>query len=164
MHFREFPGGPGFRTQCFHGHGQGSIPGWGTQILQTVHRGQKIRKKYINVNFKKELHFKHEKANGLEAEVKEEIHCENNNTRKMHSHINSDERDFKKKRIIIDKWNYFTEKEKWSFSSSPSALLRYIAHCIISTLLFCHRLLELHSRGDEESSLIGKIKTLHCQK
>ena len=34
----------------------------------------------------------------------------------------SDERDFKKKRIIIDKWNYFTEKEKWSFSSSPPAL------------------------------------------
>ena len=83
MHFREFPGGPGFRTQCFHGHGQGSIPGWGTQILQTVQRGQKIRKKYINVNFKKELHFKHEKADG-----KEDIHWANSYARKMHSHIN----------------------------------------------------------------------------
>ena len=62
----------------------------------------------------------------------------------------SDERDFKKKRIIIDKWNYFTEKEKWSFSSSPPALLRYISHCIISTLLFCHGLLELDSRVVEE--------------
>ena len=45
LHFRDFPGGPGFRTQCFHGQGQGSIPGWRTQILQTVQCGQKIRKK-----------------------------------------------------------------------------------------------------------------------
>ena len=43
LHFREFPGGPGFRTQCSHGHGQGSIPGWRTQILQTVQCGQKIK-------------------------------------------------------------------------------------------------------------------------
>ena len=96
MHFRDFPGGPGFRTQCFHGQGQGSIPGWRTQILQTVQCGQKIRKKTkqnINVSLKKELAI-----------------------------LISDERDFKKKRIIIDKWNYFTEKEKWSFSSSPPAL------------------------------------------
>ena len=73
MHFREFPGGPGFRTQCSHGHGQGSIPGWRTQILQTVQCGQKIRKKTkqnINASLKKELHFKHEKADALEAEGK----------------------------------------------------------------------------------------------
>ena len=76
----------------------------------------------------------------------------------------SDEREFKKKRIITDKMDYFTAEEKWSFSSFPPALLRHISHCVISTLLFCHRLLELHSRGDGESSLIGKIKTLHCQK
>ena len=102
LHFREFPGGPGFRTQRFHGLGQGSIPGWGTKILQTVQCGQKIRKKKqnINANFKKELHFK-QKTDGLEAEGKEEIHCANSNKRCITILI-SDERDFKKKRILID--------------------------------------------------------------
>ena len=33
--FREFPGGP-IRTQCFHCEGLGSIPGWGTKILQAA--------------------------------------------------------------------------------------------------------------------------------
>ena len=30
----EFPGGSVVRTCCFHCHGLGSIPGWGTKILQ----------------------------------------------------------------------------------------------------------------------------------
>ena len=32
--FREFPGGPVVRTQCFHYCGPGSVPGWGTGIPQ----------------------------------------------------------------------------------------------------------------------------------
>ena len=38
------------------------------------------------------------------------------------------------------------------------ALLRHISHCVISTLLFCHRLLELHSRVDEEKFFNWKNK------
>ena len=30
----EFPGGPVVRTRRFHCRGPGSIPGWGTKILQ----------------------------------------------------------------------------------------------------------------------------------
>ena len=37
---REFPGGPVVRTLRFHCWGPGSIPGWGTKILQA--RGLKI--------------------------------------------------------------------------------------------------------------------------
>ena len=70
----------------------------------------------------------------------------------------TDERDFKKKRIIIGTLNYFTEKEKWSFSSSPPALLRFISHCVISTLLFCHGLLD--STVEEEKFFNWKNKNL----
>ena len=38
---REFPGGPVVRTCRFHFWDLGSIPGWGTKILQAVRRGQK---------------------------------------------------------------------------------------------------------------------------
>ena len=41
---REFPGGPVVRTRCFHFWGLGSIPGWGTKILQAVRLGQKTNK------------------------------------------------------------------------------------------------------------------------
>ena len=38
---REFPGGPVVRTLClFTVEGAGSIPGWGTKILQAARRGQ----------------------------------------------------------------------------------------------------------------------------
>ena len=57
MHFKEFPGDPGVRTQHFHCHDQGSIPGQKTKTLQTVQCGQKIRKKKYITNVKKELHF-----------------------------------------------------------------------------------------------------------
>ena len=33
---REFPGGSMIRTQCFPCHGLGSVPGWGTTILQAT--------------------------------------------------------------------------------------------------------------------------------
>ena len=39
--YQEFPGGQVVRTQRFHRHGLGSVPGWGTKILQAVWRGQK---------------------------------------------------------------------------------------------------------------------------
>ena len=42
--FREFPGGPVVRTRCFHCHGPGSIPGWGTKILQATQPKKKERK------------------------------------------------------------------------------------------------------------------------
>ena len=48
LHFKEFPGDPGVRTQHFHCHDQGSIPGQKTKTLQTVQCGQKIRKKKIH--------------------------------------------------------------------------------------------------------------------
>ena len=35
-YFREFPGDPLVRTQCLYCQGQGSIPGWGTKLSQTV--------------------------------------------------------------------------------------------------------------------------------
>ena len=38
---REFPGGLVLRILGFHCHGLGSIPGWGTEILQAVWCGQK---------------------------------------------------------------------------------------------------------------------------
>ena len=38
----EFPGGPVVRTRRFHCHGPGSIPGWGSKILQAMWRGPKI--------------------------------------------------------------------------------------------------------------------------
>ena len=48
LHFREFPGDPGVRTQHFHCHDQGSISGQKTKTLQTAQCGQKIRKKIHN--------------------------------------------------------------------------------------------------------------------
>ena len=33
---REYPGGQVVRILGFHCHGPGSIPGWGTEILQAV--------------------------------------------------------------------------------------------------------------------------------
>ena len=33
-HFREFPGGPVARTPCSHCQSPGSVPAWGTRILQ----------------------------------------------------------------------------------------------------------------------------------
>ena len=41
----EFPGGPVARTWCFHCWGPGSIPGWGTKILQAVWLGQNKQNK-----------------------------------------------------------------------------------------------------------------------
>ena len=127
-------------------------------------KNKKKKKKNINASLKKELHFKHEKADALEAEGTKRYTVQTVTQERCIAILISDERDFKKKRIIIDKWNYFTEKEKWSFSSSPPALLRHISHCVISTLLFCHGLLELDSRVDEEKFFNWKIKTLHCQR
>ena len=37
----EFPGGPVVRTLHFHCQGLGSIPGWGTKILQALKHNQK---------------------------------------------------------------------------------------------------------------------------
>ena len=39
--YREFPGGLMVRTQHFHCHGLGSIPGWGPEILQALWHGEK---------------------------------------------------------------------------------------------------------------------------
>ena len=52
---REFPGGPVVRTLCFHSmlspnEEPGSIPGWGTKVLQAMQCGQKnlkIKKKKV---------------------------------------------------------------------------------------------------------------------
>ena len=59
MIFREFPGGPVVRTQCFHCWGLGSIPGWQTKIPQAMLCREKKKKKRslkekINLFFKKE--------------------------------------------------------------------------------------------------------------
>ena len=35
---REFPGGPAVRTWCFHCGSLGSVPGWGTKILQAMRK------------------------------------------------------------------------------------------------------------------------------
>jgi len=43
-HPGEFPSNPVARTQCFHCHGQGSIPGQGTKIPQAVRCGPPKRK------------------------------------------------------------------------------------------------------------------------
>ena len=40
-----FPGGPVVRTQCFHCGGLGSIPGWGTKILQAVQHNRNRKEK-----------------------------------------------------------------------------------------------------------------------
>ena len=40
--FREFPGGPVFRTWCFACCGPGSVSGWVTKILQAMVVRQKI--------------------------------------------------------------------------------------------------------------------------
>ena len=39
--YREFPGGLVVRTQHFHCHGLGSIPGWGPEIFQALWHGKK---------------------------------------------------------------------------------------------------------------------------
>ena len=44
-YFRDFPGNPLVRTECFHCQGPGSIPGWGTKLLQATHSGQKRKKR-----------------------------------------------------------------------------------------------------------------------
>ena len=33
---RDFPHGPVVKTPCFHCRGMGSIPGWGTKILNAM--------------------------------------------------------------------------------------------------------------------------------
>ena len=38
----EFPSGPVAKTWHFHCGGLGSIPGWGTKILQAVWHSQKV--------------------------------------------------------------------------------------------------------------------------
>ena len=45
MMSREFPGRPVVRTQCFHCHGPGSIPGQGTKIMQAT-QPKKKKKNY----------------------------------------------------------------------------------------------------------------------
>ena len=45
VYFGEFPGSPVVRTQRFHCHGLGSIPGWGTKIPEAAQNGQKKKKK-----------------------------------------------------------------------------------------------------------------------
>ena len=47
-----FPYGPVVRTQCFHCHGPGSIPGQGNEILQAMWHGQ-TNKKVLWKNNKK---------------------------------------------------------------------------------------------------------------
>ena len=50
--YREFPGGPVVRTQPFHCRDPGSIPGWGTKILQaTCQRKKKRKENYSFVVF-----------------------------------------------------------------------------------------------------------------
>ena len=46
---RDFPGGPVVRTQRFHCHGRGTIPGWGTKIPQATLCGQKEKKRKRDV-------------------------------------------------------------------------------------------------------------------
>lgn len=41
LNCQELPGGPVVKTEHFHCHGQGSIPGRGTNILKAVRCGQK---------------------------------------------------------------------------------------------------------------------------
>ena len=41
--YREFPGSPMVRTQGFHCHGPGSIPGQGTKIPQAMWHDQEIK-------------------------------------------------------------------------------------------------------------------------
>ena len=48
----ELPGSPMIRTQRFHCKGPGSIPGWGTKILQTVWHGQNKTKIPNQINTK----------------------------------------------------------------------------------------------------------------
>ena len=50
--WREFPGGPVVRTQCFHCWSQGSVPGPGTKIPQAVWHGQKKGKSKNNESLK----------------------------------------------------------------------------------------------------------------
>ena len=42
--FGEFPDGTVVRTQRFHCCGPGSMPGWGTKILQAMLQLQKIKR------------------------------------------------------------------------------------------------------------------------
>ena len=51
--FREFPGGPVVKTQCFHCQGPGSIPGRGNQDA-TSHMAWQINNNNSNVQNKKE--------------------------------------------------------------------------------------------------------------
>ena len=44
--YREFPGGLMVRTQHFHCHGLGSIPGLGPEIFQALWHGEKKRYKW----------------------------------------------------------------------------------------------------------------------
>ena len=44
FYYREFPGGQVVKTQHFHCHGLGSIPGRGTKILHASLCGQKKKK------------------------------------------------------------------------------------------------------------------------
>ena len=46
---REFPGHPVVRTQCFHCHGPGSIPGQGTKIMQATQPKKKKKKLYTDI-------------------------------------------------------------------------------------------------------------------
>ena len=46
MMSREFPGRPVVRTQCFHCHGPGSIPGQGTKIMHATQPKKKKKKNY----------------------------------------------------------------------------------------------------------------------
>ena len=46
---REFPGRPVVRTQCFHCHGPGSIPGQGNKILQATKPKKKKKKLYTDI-------------------------------------------------------------------------------------------------------------------
>ena len=41
---RDFPGGPGVKTSCFHHREQVLIPGWGTRVLHVTWCGQKEKK------------------------------------------------------------------------------------------------------------------------
>ena len=40
----DFPGGLVVRSRCFHCLGLGSIPGWGTEMLQATRCGKKKKK------------------------------------------------------------------------------------------------------------------------
>ena len=59
--YREFPGGLVVKTQHFHCHGLGSIPGWGPEIFQALWHGKKKKKIQLTLFTKQKQTHRHRK-------------------------------------------------------------------------------------------------------